>query len=86
MQFVYLIFINSIAFLLCGADKWLAIKGGYRIPEKVLLFTALIGGAIGLYGAMQIFRHKTRKAKFSLGVLVIILIQIAFVMLLNHNM
>lgn len=40
---VYFLSINIIAFLFYGADKYKAIHHAWRIPERVLLLTALMG-------------------------------------------
>jgi len=55
------------------ADKKKAIKRQYRIPESVLLWSAFLGGAIGAYMGMKMFRHKTKHIKFTLGVPVAII-------------
>ena len=57
-----------LAFLLFGIDKLLAKLGAWRIPEAVLLCTALFGGAAGAFVAMEMFRHKTSKGRFATGV------------------
>lgn len=59
-----------------GIDKWKAQKDRYRIPEKTLLGVALLGGSIGAGIGMWLFRHKTRKMKFCLGVPIIFLMQV----------
>ncbi len=50
-----------------GLDKFYAVRGFWRIPEKWLLLCALPGGGIGGFLGMGIFRHKIRKPKFWLG-------------------
>lgn len=62
----YLLFMNLLAFFLMLADKKLARAHKWRIPERTLLTAALFGGGIGGFLAMRIFRHKTRKLKFTL--------------------
>jgi uncharacterized membrane protein YsdA (DUF1294 family) len=52
--------LSLLAFILYGADKHKARRGLWRIPEKTLLLTSFLGGALGGLAAMQIFRHKTR--------------------------
>lgn len=47
-----------------GIDKQRAIKRKWRIPERTLLFIAVIGGGIGAFFGMYGFRHKTKHAKF----------------------
>lgn len=63
---VYLLAVNLAAFSLFAADKRQARRDGTRIPEAVLLGTGLLGGAPGGMLAMQLFRHKTKKASFVL--------------------
>lgn len=70
------------AFLLFGADKRRAARGRRRIPERVLLASALLGGSLGALAGMQIFRHKTRHRRFSLGLPLIFLLQTAFLLYL----
>lgn len=64
----YLILINLLAFILMYADKKKAIKRQYRIPERVLLGCAFLGGALGAFLGMRMFRHKTNHAKFTIGI------------------
>ncbi len=54
---------NALAFVAYGFDKHQARVDGDRIPERVLLGLALIGG-LGAYAACELFRHKTRKQPF----------------------
>lgn len=77
---IYGISINVIAFLLYGIDKRNARKGLRRIPEKTLLGIAAVGGSVGAYGGMQLFRHKIRKPKFSIGVPLILVIQVGILL------
>lgn len=74
--FLYVAVTNVIAFLMYGVDKWNAKKGLRRIPEKTLLAIAIIGGSVGAYMGMQVFRHKTKKPKFYIGVPFIFAMQI----------
>ena len=85
MLFTYIFIMNSIAFVVYGVDKWLAIKEGRRIPERTLLLLALLGGSLGAYMSMWMFRHKIRKNKFLFGVPFIILIQVAAFFVLYHH-
>ena len=61
---IYLLIINVVTFALYGIDKWKAIHNKWRIREATLLITALIGGSLGAFIAMQMFRHKTKKWYF----------------------
>ncbi len=75
----YGIIMNLLAFLLYGIDKWSARHNLRRIPEKVLLGIAAIGGSLGAFASMRLLRHKTRKAKFYLGVPTLLFLQICVV-------
>ena len=58
-----------------------------RISETSLLLTALVGGSLGVLGGMYVFRHKTQKPKFRVGVPVIIGLQIILIIYsLIHNL
>ncbi len=79
---IYLLLVNAAGFLLMLADKQKAIKNKWRIPEKVLLTAAVLGGSLGVMGAMYAVRHKTLHLTFSLGVPVLFCLQvIAFLFL-----
>lgn len=52
--------VSFVAFAMYGVDKMKAINGSWRISEKALLLTSLLGGALGGLLGMQLFRHKTK--------------------------
>jgi len=60
-----LLVVNIAGFALCAADKRAARLKRRRVPEKTLIAWALLFGAAGVYLAMLVFSHKTRKPKFS---------------------
>lgn len=72
----YLLIVNAAAFLLMLADKWKAQQKDRRIRENVLITAAIIGGSIGIWAGMYLFRHKTKHLKFTLGIPIILAIQI----------
>ena len=76
---LYLIGINVVTFLVYGLDKWKAKRDAWRISESTLLLLAAAGGSVGALLGMQIFRHKTKHVKFTVGVPVILLVQVALV-------
>lgn len=80
----YLELVNLTAFVLYGIDKYRAKRGRWRIPEAALILVAVIGGSIGALGGMYLFRHKTRKPRFSVGVPVILGMQVLFFLLLFY--
>lgn len=74
---LYLFIINAIGFLLMLADKQMAKKNLWRIPEATLLTSAALGGSIGSLIGMYAVRHKTKHLKFVIGVPLILIAQIA---------
>lgn len=78
----YLIIINIITFFAYGIDKLKAKYNRWRISENMLIGLAAIGGAIGAFAGMQIFRHKTKHLKFKIFIPVCILIWIMVLYLL----
>lgn len=69
---LYLLIINAFAFLLMLIDKRRAQKNKWRIPEKTLFLSAILGGSIGALAGMYTFRHKTRHLSFVIGMPVIL--------------
>ena len=69
--FVFLfILANVLTFFLYAIDKLKAKKGARRISEKVLIFFTIAFGGIGALLGMCLLRHKTRKGKFRVAVVV----------------
>lgn len=75
---IYLISINIIGFFVMGIDKYKAKKGMWRIPENTLFLFAFIGGGIGTIAGMYMFRHKTKKLRFTIGMPAIVILEILF--------
>ena len=76
---IYLLIMNAAGFLVMTADKLFAKSGDFRVSENKLLGIAAIGGSIGVWLAMYTVRHKTKHAKFVIGVPLILALQIALV-------
>ena len=74
--------INAATFCVYGVDKWKAKRHRFRIRESVLLGLCAVGGAVGGLLAMYIFRHKTRKKAFSIGVPLMLAVQTVLIVLL----
>lgn len=73
---IYLIIVNVIAFMLMYFDKKRAKRGAWRIPEKTLFGSAIIGGSIGAMLGMHTFRHKTKHLSFQIGMPAIFIVQL----------
>lgn len=76
---IYLAVITVVTFLVYGIDKWKAQHKRWRIPESVLLGLAAIGGSVGAWLGMKVWRHKTQHKKFQYGVPAILAAQVAVV-------
>ena len=72
----YLHIINALGFWIMLADKRRAKRNVWRIPEARLMLTAALGGSIGVLAGMYLFRHKTKHPKFTLGVPLILAVQV----------
>jgi len=72
----YMAAINITAFLAMGIDKSRAQRHKWRISETSLFILGLAGGAIGVFAGMGLFRHKTKHLKFTLGIPMIIILNI----------
>ena len=84
--FAYILFINSLLFILMWLDKRKAKLNHWRISEKTLFSLALMGGSIGGILGIYTFRHKTKHLKFTLGFPIIFLFQLISIFLfLNCN-
>ena len=61
---LYLILINLLGFVLYGVDKAKSKGKSRRIPERTLLWVARLGGGLGCWLGMMLFRHKTKHTRF----------------------
>jgi uncharacterized membrane protein YsdA (DUF1294 family) len=74
---IYLIAVSLLAVLLTVYDKNAARKHAWRVRERTLLTVSALGGSAAMFLALLAVRHKTRRAKFMVGIPLIILAQIA---------
>ncbi|MEA4848303.1 MAG: DUF1294 domain-containing protein [Clostridiaceae bacterium] len=73
---IYLIIVNIAAFAIMGTDKYKAQRNKWRVSETSIFILGLIGGGTGIFLGMRFFRHKTKHLKFTLGIPVIVIINI----------
>ena len=79
---IYLGVINLITFLAFGLDKYKAIHGKWRIKIVTLLGFCFLGGGIGGLLGVHVFKHKTNKNYFTLGIPLIILMHVVIIIFL----
>lgn len=82
---IYLVAINASTFLVYGIDKWKAKRSKWRITEAALLMLAVLGGSIGAWSGMYVWRHKTQHGKFKYGIPLIFVAQVAAALLILLN-
>ena len=73
---IYLIVLNLTGLAVMGIDKSRARKHRWRIPEKTLFLVSILGGSIGTWAGMYLFRHKTKHWYFVIGMPAILIIQL----------
>lgn len=78
---IYLGIVSVISIIVCLYDKLFSKANNvkFRIPEKSLLLLSALGGSVAMLLCMLLTRHKTRHAKFMLGIPLIILVQAALI-------
>ncbi len=79
-----LFIINTLAFILVGYDKRIAVANKQRIAEKTLLGLVAIGGSLGSGLAMMLFRHKIQKRTYLWKFWSIVIFQILLLCGLNY--
>lgn len=61
---LYILLMSIYGLISMGIDKQRAIKHQWRTPEVKLILIAILGGGIGSFLGMYLFRHKTKHLKF----------------------
>lgn len=82
---LYFIIINLLGFVLYGVDKAKSKGKGRRIPERTLLWVARLGGGLGCWLGMILFRHKTKHNRFMILVPLWTVLWAAAVVLLGRH-
>lgn len=72
----YLIIINLLGFAIMGIDKEKAKRKAWRIPEKTFFLVSFLGGSLGSFLGMRVFRHKTKHWYFVIGIPTIFILQV----------
>lgn len=82
MNYIFIWFgiISLLSVIITAYDKTASKTKLYRIPEKSLFLAALSGGAVAMLLTMLIIHHKTRHAKFMVGLPIIIILHIVIIL------
>lgn len=76
---IYLLAVNAGGFVMFGIDKGRAKRHAFRISERALLTVGIFGGSLGALLGMKLFRHKTKHKKFTVGLPIILIIQLIII-------
>lgn len=85
MLTIYLLIINLLAFSAMAFDKFRAVRGGWRVRERTLLWLGFLGGALSELLAMLLFRHKIRHKKFTVLLPLFLILHLALSAFLYLN-
>ena len=75
--FCYILIMNLAGLAMMGTDKSRAKRHAWRIPETSLFLVSLLGGSIGTWAGMYLFRHKTKHWYFVIGMPAICIIHMS---------
>ena len=75
----YILIMNLLGIAIMGMDKQKAKAHAWRIPEKTLFLVSLLGGSLGTWCGMYLFRHKTKHWYFVIGMPFIFFLHIAII-------
>ena len=64
---LWLMVLNGMGLITMALDKYKARRGIWRIPERTIWLLAILGGSLGAWLGMRLFRHKTRHRQFAVG-------------------
>ena len=76
MIIIYLLVMNLLGLAVMAVDKNRAKRHAWRIPEKSLFLVSLLGGSVGTWAGMYLFRHKTKHWYFVIGMPLILAVQV----------
>lgn len=83
--FIYLAAISLISIVVCIYDKFAAKHATrHRTREATLLILSALGGSVAMFVTMLLIRHKTKHAKFMVGIPLIMILQAAAIFALFH--
>lgn len=78
----YLVSMNVAGLAVMGIDKAKARRHAWRISEKALFGVSILGGSVGTWVGMYLFRHKTKHWYFVIGMPMILVLHIVVGILL----
>ena len=80
----YFIIINIVGYCVMKVDKERARAGKVRVPENILFSISILGGSLGTIIAMKKSRHKKKKRSFSIGIPVMLVVNVVMLVFLIY--
>ena len=81
----YLLVMTIVGLVIMKVDKVKAKNGAWRVKEATLFLVSLIGGSLGTWAGMYIFRHKTKHWYFVVGMPLIFIVHVALIILMFYK-
>ena len=78
----YILVMTIVGLVIMKVDKVKAKNGAWRVKEATLFLVSLIGGSLGTWAGMYIFRHKTKHWYFVIGMPLIFIAHVALLVFL----
>jgi len=82
---IYLFAMNALGATMMFVDKQKAKTHQWRTPERVLFLVSLLGGSLGTWAGMYLFRHKTKHWYFVIFMPLIFFAHVALLGLLYFH-
>lgn len=82
----YLIAVSIASIYITIKDKKAAVNHRWRVPEGMLMLFGFLGGATAMLITMKKIRHKTKHAKFMVGLPMEIVFHIALTVWLFYSL
>lgn len=78
----YLVVMTIVGLIIMKVDKVKAEKKAWRVKEATLFLISAIGGSLGTWAGMYIFRHKTKHWYFVIGMPLIFFVHVTLIVFL----
>jgi uncharacterized membrane protein YsdA (DUF1294 family) len=75
----YLVGVNVATLVLYAIDKFNAVRGWLRVPERLLHLVTFLGGTPAALIGQQLLRHKTLKGSFRAAFWLLLVLQAALI-------
>lgn len=81
----YILIMNIAGLSVMGIDKSKAKRHAWRISEATLFLVSFLGGSVGTWAGMYLFRHKTKHWRFVVGMPAIFIFHMFIALYVFHG-